>query len=139
VRNVEVAERVQVAEKLTGDQLLKGASGGVDAFAQLTQLRDALAVNDVATVLATIDPLQNATEQVARSRMTVGFRLNRLETHRSKLKETTFQTRQLLSNSEDLDYTTAILELVLRQNTMDVARNALARILGGTNVMSLIG
>jgi len=139
VRSIEVADGVQVAENLTGDQVLKGAGGGVDAFALLTQLRDALTINDVAAVAATIDPLQAAGEQVTRSRMTTGFRLNSLETHRSNLEETAFQTQNLLSGAEDLDYTSAVSELVQRQNSLDVARTVLARILGGTSVMSLIG
>lgn len=139
VRNVEVGDGVLVAENLTGDQFLKGAGGGVDAFAVLTQLRDALTANDVAGVSATIDALGSAAEQVTRARMTVGFRLNSLETHKNNLEETTFQARQLLSDAQDLDYTQAVSELVQRQNTLDVARNTLAKILAGSSVMDFIG
>jgi len=139
VRNVEVGPGVLVAENITGDQFLKGTGGGVDAFALLTQLRDALSANDVAGISATIDALGSAGEQITRARMTVGFRLNTLDTHQSNLDEATFQTQQLLSGAEDLDYTQAVSELVLRQNNLDVARSTLAKILGGSSIMDLIG
>jgi len=139
VRNVEVGPGVLVGENITGDQFLKGAGGGVDAFGLLTQLRDALQTNDVAGISATIDALGTAGEQVTRARMTVGFRLNTLDTQQSNLDETTFQTQQLLSDAEDVDYTQAVSELVQRQNNLDVARSTLAKILGGNTVMDLIG
>jgi flagellar hook-associated protein 3 FlgL len=139
VRNVEVGDGVLVSENLTGDQFLKGGGTGVDAFAVLTQLRDGLAANDVTAISGTIDSLDTAVEQVTRARMTTGFRLNSLETHKNNLDETTYQTQQLLSGAEDLDYTQAVTELVQRQNTLDVARNTLAKILGGSSIMDLIG
>lgn len=139
VRNVEVGEGVQVAENLTGDQFLKGSGGGVDAFGLLTALRDALTANDVTAISATIDPLSTAIEQVTRARMTTGFRLTTLETQRGTLDEITFQSRQLLSSAEDVDMTTAVSELVQQQNTLDVARSALGRILNSNGVLSLIG
>jgi flagellar hook-associated protein 3 FlgL len=138
VRNVEVAEGVQVPENLTGDQFLSGAGGGVDAFAVLSQLRDALATNDVAGVSATIDPLSTAGDQVTQARMTVGFRLTSLDTQKSNLDDATTQTQKLLSDAEDVDYTSAVSELVQRQNTLDVARSTLARILNANTVMDLI-
>lgn len=139
VRSIEVGEGVQMAENLTGDQFLKGAGGGVDAFGLLTQLRDALLTNDVAGISATIDPLTTAIDQVTRARMTTGFRLTSLASQRDTLDEVTFQTRKLLSGAEDVDMTTAVSELVQQQNTLDVARGALARILNGSSVMNLIG
>lgn len=138
VRNVEIGAGVQVAENVTGDQFLGGAGGGVDVFAVLTQLRDALAANDVAGVSAAIDPLDTAGQQVTQARMTVGFRMNKLETHRSVLGEVKFQTQQLLSSAEDVDLTQAVSDLVLRQNTLDVARATLAKILGGGSIMQYL-
>lgn len=139
VRNVEVGEGVQMAENLTGDVFLNGSGGGVDAFGLMAQLRDALQANDVAGIQATIDPLATALDQVTRARMTAGFRLNHLATQRETLEEVSFQSRQLLSAAEDVDMSTAVSELVQQQNTLDVARGALARILNGTSVLSLIG
>jgi flagellar hook-associated protein 3 FlgL len=139
VRSIEVGEGVQVAENLTGDQFLGGSGGGVDAFALLAALRDALTANDVAGIEAAIDPLSTAIDQVTRARMTTGFRLTSLESQRGTLEEVDFQTRQLLSNAEDTDMTSAVSELVQQQNTLDVARSALARILNSNGVMNLIG
>jgi flagellar hook-associated protein 3 FlgL len=139
VRNVEVGDGVQVAENIPGDQFLTVGPPGVDAFAVLTQLRDGLAANDTTAIAGTIDSLDTAAEQVTRARMTTGFRLGSLETHKNNLDETTFQSQQLLSDAEDLDYTQAVTELVQRQNTLDVARNTLAKILGGSSIMDFIG
>jgi len=138
VRNVEIGDGVQVAENVTGDQFLGGGGGGVDTFAVLAQLRDALLANDTAAVSATIDPLDTASEQVTQARMTVGFRMNKLETHRGVLDEVKFQTQQLLSSAEDVDLTQAVSDLVLRQNTLDVARATLAQILGTGSIMQYL-
>jgi len=138
VRNVEIGDGVQVAENVTGDQFLGGGGGGVDTFAVLAQLRDALLANDTAAVSATIDPLDTASEQVTQARMTVGFRMNKLETHRGVLDEVKFQTQQLLSSAEDVDLTQAVSDLVLRQNTLDVARATLARVLGSGSIMQYL-
>jgi flagellar hook-associated protein 3 FlgL len=138
VRSVEVGEGVQVTENVTGDQFLGGAGGGVDVFAVLTGLRDALLANDVSAISAAIDPLDQAAEQVTRARMTVGFRMNKLETHRGILDEVRFQTRQLVSSAEDVDLTQAVSDLVLRQNTLDVARATLARVLGSSSIMQYL-
>jgi flagellar hook-associated protein 3 FlgL len=138
VRNVEIGDGVQVAENVTGDQFLGGAGGGVDVFQVLTNLRDALLANDVAGVSAAIDPIDQASEQVTQARMTVGFRLNKLEAHRSVLDEVKFQTQQLLSNVEDTDLTQAVSDLVQRQNTLDVARATLAQILGSSSIMQYL-
>lgn len=139
VRNVEVGNGVQVAENITGDQFLGGAGGGVDVFAVLTQLRDALLANDPTAVSATIDPMDQAADQVTQARMTVGFRMNKLETHRGILEEAKFQTQQLLSSAEDVDLTQAVSDLVLRQNTLDVARATLAQVLGSGSIMQYLG
>jgi flagellar hook-associated protein 3 FlgL len=138
VRNVEVGNGVQVAENVTGDQFLGGAGGGVDVFAVLTQLRDALQANDVAGISATIDPLDTAGQQVTQARMTVGFRMDKLQTQSGILSEVKFQTQQMLSSAQDVDMTQAISDLVLRQNTLDVARATLAKILGGGSIMQYL-
>jgi len=138
VRNVEIGDGVQVAENITGDQFLGGAGGGVDVFQVLTNLRDALTANDVTAVSATIDPMDTAAQQVTQARMTVGFRMSKLETHRNVLDEVKFQTQELLSNTEDVDLTQAVSDLVQRQNTLDVARATLAQILGTGSIMQYL-
>ena len=138
VRNVEVGEGVTVAENVTGDRFLGGAGGGVDVFATLTQLRDALQANDVTAISATIDPLDSATQQVTQGRMEVGFRLNTLESQSGVLDEVAFQTQQLLSGAEDADLTQAVSDLVQRQNTLDVARSTLARILNANSIFQYL-
>jgi len=67
VRQVEIAPGLLGNASVRGDQVVKGVgvTGGVDVFAVLSTLSTALAANDGSTVRASVDGLNQATNQVA--------------------------------------------------------------------------
>ncbi|MBI5137092.1 MAG: flagellar hook-associated protein FlgL [Nitrospirae bacterium] len=138
VQRVEVGEGILVDANVTGDQVLAGAGGGVDAFALLTQLRDGLGANDQAAIAATLDPLDSAYDQVTRARMTAGLQLSKLDMRRANLEEVAFQTERLLSGQEDVDMASAVSQLVTQQNNLEVSRSVLGRLLAEPTLFSYL-
>ena len=138
VRAVEVGEGVTVAGNVPGDDVLSGAVNGIDAFSVLADLKTAMDNNDQAAIGATIAQFSSANDQVTQSRMKVGLQLNKLDTRRDHLDEVAFQTKRLLSEREDVDLNTAVSELVVRQNTLELTRSVLGKIIAQGSLFDFI-
>ncbi len=138
IQSIEVGEGVTVGVNLPGDSVLSGATNGIDAFAVLADLKTAMDNNDEAGIGATIAQFASANDQVTQSRMKVGLQLNKLDTRRDHLDEVTFQTRRLLSEREDVDLNAAVSELVVRQNTLELSRSVLGKIIAQGSLFDFI-
>jgi len=139
LRSVEVGEGVTVDVNIPGNTVLSGAGGGVDAFTVLSQLKTALNANNGPAISATLDSFQKLGDQVTQSRMVAGLQLTKLENRRVNLDEVAFQTERLLSGREDVDMAAAVSELVVQQNTLEVTRNVLGKILNQRSLFDFIG
>jgi len=134
VRSVEVGEGIRTDVNIPGDQVL--ATGG--AFTMLTQLRDALASNDLAGISGSITPISTAADDVAQARMVSGLQLNKLETRRANLDEVMFQTERLLGQQEDVDMSVAVSALVQQQNNLEVTRTVLGQIMTSPSLLDFL-
>jgi flagellar hook-associated protein 3 FlgL len=71
-QQIEVGKGLRVATGIAGDRVFGTAGGGQDAFAALTELRDALASNQPDAVRGTIERIAQAQTQVQSARSEVG-------------------------------------------------------------------
>jgi flagellar hook-associated protein 3 FlgL len=76
---VEVGPNVSMAVNVSGAQAFT-AAGGLDVFAQLSSLQNALATNNVAALSPSVNTLDTTRRQVLAARLDAGTKLARLDT-----------------------------------------------------------
>lgn len=92
-------------------------------FGVLIDLRQALRDNDVKAVRSTLSQLDAVREKISTLRGVVGARVNRMETTRNVLDRVSTEMSGILADEEDVDLTSAIVNL---QQEQDVFQAALA-------------
>lgn len=79
VRRIEVAQGLVLETNLLGSDVFGGASGGVDVFAELADLENALRNDDVPNVSAGLTGLDTGLEQITQARSRMGSLRTRLD------------------------------------------------------------
>jgi flagellar hook-associated protein 3 FlgL len=92
-------------------------------FGVLIDLRQALRDNDAEAVRSTLSQLDAVRENISALRGVIGARVNRMETTRNVLDRVSTEVSGILSDEEDVDLTSAIVNL---QTEQDVFQAALA-------------
>jgi flagellar hook-associated protein 3 FlgL len=103
-----------------GDSVYEGS---LNAFDVLIDLRDALADNEVNEVRSSLTSLADMREKISSVRGEIGARVNRMELTRNVLDRVTVEMTTILSEDEDVDLTSTIVNL---QQEQDVFQAALA-------------
>lgn len=116
----EVADGIVMQVNTQGGELFEGS---LNAFDVLIDLRDALAANDVTQVRASLTSLADMREQISTVRGVIGARVNRMELTRNVLDRVSAEMTGILSEDEDVDLTSTIVNL---QQEQDVFQAALA-------------
>lgn len=116
----EVADGIVMQVNVPGDSVYEGS---LNAFDVLIDLRDALADNDVNEVRASLTSLAEMREKISSVRGEIGARVNRMELTRNVLDRVTTEMTTILSEDEDVDLTSTIVNL---QQEQDVFQAALA-------------
>lgn len=137
VFEIEVAEGARMPVNLPGSSVFLGDedgdgvtdAGNVDVFEVLGNLRDALRTRDGTAILAAIGDLDRALDQVVRARGILGGRLNRLELTENQLRSLRLDYEAERSSILDVDLVEAIADLRSRENTLQAALLATARVL----------
>jgi flagellar hook-associated protein 3 FlgL len=128
-RVVEVGPGVTSTVSVDGGAAFT-AAGGVDVFAQLTALHDALATNNVAGIQSSVGSVDTARRQVLAARVDAGTKLGRLDTADSahQAGQTSLQTES--HALVDADPAAAYSQLMAAQNAVEqgvaVARSTLS-------------
>ena len=89
----------------------------------LIDLRDALGENNVGGVRESLSSLADMREKISSVRGEIGARVNRMELTRNVLDRVTTEMTTILSEDEDVDLTSTIVNL---QQEQDVFQAALA-------------
>jgi flagellar hook-associated protein 3 FlgL len=109
-----------------------GASGA-NVLKALTDLRDALASNDGEAVRSAALPQLDASFQAVQTRLAeTGARSNYLQVTLSNLDALDGNLQTFKSDLEELDFETAVTELVSRQTAYQAAMMATSRVIGMT-------
>ncbi len=116
----EVADGVVMQVNVAGDSVYEGSLNAFDVF---IDLRDSLADNNVTEVRASLTALAEMREKISSVRGEIGARVNRMELTRNVLDRVTTEMTTILSEDEDVDLTSTIVNL---QQEQDVFQAALA-------------
>jgi len=126
VHEVEIAPGVTTAVSVTGSEAFT-AAGGVDAFATLTALHQALVSNDGDAVAATLTNIESSRAQIVRVQSNTGLIMNRLDASDEALSTTALELERRRSEVGDVDPFSALSELnqlsTTLQQAITVARN----------------
>lgn len=124
-----ISENAAVVKNLPGDRLFKGTGGGVDLFSIVGALQSALETNNVSGIQSALGNLGGAEDQVTNERALVGARLNRVETTSNLLQDSKVTVTRLKSETENVDITAAISDLLLQESMLEATRATAARII----------
>jgi flagellar hook-associated protein 3 FlgL len=116
---VNIGKDASISYNVTGADAFT-ASGGVDIFKIFDDLKTALENDDKETILAQLDKLDTAQQQVNLAVSKVGALMNRLEIAGSNLEDFSLQITELKSETEDAD----IMELATSLATKELALQA---------------
>jgi flagellar hook-associated protein 3 FlgL len=115
-----VADGIVMQVNVPGDSVYEGS---LNAFDVLIDLRDALGENNVDGVRESLSSLADMREKISSVRGEIGARVNRMELTRNVLDRVTTEMTTILSEDEDVDLTSTIVNL---QQEQDVFQAALA-------------
>jgi flagellar hook-associated protein 3 FlgL len=120
-RQVEVAPGLLENASIRADQALKGVGGGVDVFAALNDLANALAGNDGASVRGSLTALGSAGDQVAASLTNLGGILSSFDSARSIGEVAKDSVQKVLSSESEVDVFEAATQLAAAQQALEAS------------------
>lgn len=128
---LEIEQDVFATVNLTGDAVFLGAgvTGGEDLFDVFSDVIAALRSGDDATIVATLDRLDAAQEQIVNHQATVGARENLFERTALRLEDLALNLQTLISSVEDIDITEAITNFTEVENAYQASLGAAARMI----------
>lgn len=126
---VRVGPNSTMVINFTGDDVFKGAAGGIDILDAVSDLQTALATNDTAGIEQARLLLSMAIDQIVDYQTQVGVRLKRLETAKSDIEETRFQMSDLLNDTIGVDITRMAAELAVQRTVFEASVAATSQVL----------
>jgi flagellar hook-associated protein 3 FlgL len=117
---VEIAPGVVNSVSVTGSQAFT-AAGGVDAFAVLDGLEQALRANDSQLISGTLGDLEASRAQIVRAQADTGLMLNRLDAADEALSVTEVELARRQGELGDADVFSAITELTSLSTAIEQA------------------
>ncbi len=126
---VRIGPNSTMTINFTGDNIFKGASGGVDIFDAVNDLETALSTNDTAGIEQARAKLSLAIDQIVDYQTQVGVRSKRLETAKADLEETRFQMNDLLNDTIGVDLTRVAAELAAQRTAFEASVAATSQVL----------
>lgn len=103
-----VGQNAQVTVNITGQQAFLD---GTNVFDTLRDLRTALMEDDQAATGALLPELDEALTQIVKVRSFVGTAMREMEISKVMIEEMSYNTKELLSNTEDVDLVEAVTKL----------------------------
>jgi flagellar hook-associated protein 3 FlgL len=128
--NVEINRNSTLAMNITGDDLLKGAGayGSVDILTTLDGLISAVTANNPAAIQSAAVQLDASTQQLNNARSEVGARITRMESAKTMITRNQNTLEGIISDTQNVDYIKAAMELNQQQTTFEAALSATAKI-----------
>jgi len=125
---IRIGKNSTITLNFPGDTVL-GSAGGVDIFQCLTDLETALSNNDLAGIQQEIGNLDAAEEQIMSAWSITGYRINNLESASTALDLIDLDTTALISDTEDVDMTEAIMNFSKQEMALEAVMASSAKIL----------
>lgn len=126
---IRIGTSSNMALNFAGDEVFKGASGGVDIFETLEDFQTALENNDQDGIDQARAELSQAIDQIVTFQSQTGVRLKRLETAKTDLADSRFQMSDLLADTESADITKVAAELAVQRTLFEASVAATSQVL----------
>jgi flagellin-like hook-associated protein FlgL len=140
--NIIVGEGAQVRINLTGDDVFTGAAvaSGTNVFDDLKALKDALEADPfvASTVSSLTDNLAKGVNQAERTAVRQSITYKRLETTENHWGKFKYSVVDMLSKIEDVDLTSAIVELQAQETAYEVSLAAAAKMLNKKSLINFL-
>lgn len=133
----DIGRGVVISYNINGASAFGGGSGKVDVFEVLDDLKAALTSNDQAGILAQLDDLKAASDQIGIATSKVGTTMNRLELAKGNLQDLSLQLTNLTSKTEDVDIAALATKMAMRELALQ-ASYATASKIGGNTILDFI-
>jgi len=128
--SVDIDRSSKIVVNETGDELFMQTSvDSVDLFQSLIDLRDNLNAGDTNSIQTRIDETDKGQSQLSLSLARVGTRVLRTDRVVENLLESVVQSKQVLSDNVDADFSEVILSLTAQENALRASLNAGARVI----------
>ena len=121
-----------VSDGVTLDTAVSGKqafASTVDPVLVLTDLIKGLEDNDPTAISGQLDALDQSQAQIVNERADVGARLNRLDATETHLDGFKTNIQQMLSDTEDLDFTKAVTDLTAQQSAFQASLASASKII----------
>ena len=121
-----------VSDGVTLDTAVSGKqafASTVDPVLVLTDLIKGLEANDPTAISGQLDALDQSQAQIVNERADVGARLNRLDATETHLDGFKTNIQQMLSDTEDLDFTKAVTDLTAQQSAFQASLASASKII----------
>lgn len=124
---IAVGHGLRVAISLVGTEVF--SFGTTDLFTELEELAQALEGDDREGIASKLDTLDQALERVIQARSEVGARVERLESSKAILEQTSLRVKERLSELSDADVAEVVTELATREVVYQASLLATRRLL----------
>ncbi|HET6419132.1 MAG TPA: flagellar hook-associated protein FlgL [Geobacteraceae bacterium] len=128
--NVEINKNSQETINITGDNLLKGTGtyGSVDILDTFDKLIAAVNGNNASDIQKQAANLDSAATQIDNATSDVAAKMTRLNSVSNLISQSQNNMQNMLSNTQNVDYTKAAVELTQQQTAYQAALSATAKI-----------
>jgi flagellar hook-associated protein 3 FlgL len=127
IRQAEVAPGQFEDASVSGSKIFQGNGGGVDIFATLKALKNALGANDSSALQASIATVDTGIDQVTQGRAKVGSGVNVFETAQSAALAAQEGNQAAAAKLSDADVIATASKLALAQRALDASLTASAK------------
>jgi flagellar hook-associated protein 3 FlgL len=125
----EVSESLTVVQGVSGNTVFGALTGPTNAFDTLIRVRDALNLNDGATVRTELDNMRTIHDRAVTASQLVGTRVAWLDSLESRLKDESVSNLGSLGALEDADITKAVSDMAQIQMFYEGGLAARAKLL----------
>jgi flagellar hook-associated protein 3 FlgL len=127
--NVEIDQNSIVAMNITGQNLLKGGTyGSIDILQTFDDLVTAINNNDVSGIQSASTNLDKSSDQITNADSDVASRLIRLDSAKTMITNNQNTLQNIYSDTQNVDFTKAAVELTQQQTAFQAALSSTARI-----------
>ena len=127
---VLVGEEIGISININGrDTFQSGDGNGGCIFQVLKDLKDGLEANDTSQISEQVDLLSDSLNQVLKKRAELGARINRLESTESYWVDFKLNVQESLVETEDVDLTQVIADLMSQQTAYQASLNAAGKVI----------
>lgn len=123
---IKVGENIEININATGLDIF---DNDINTFDVLKNLIDGLEADDTALISEQLESIDDALNQLLNVRAEFGAKLNRLESTQNHWNNVKFNVEEMLSKTEDADFTKAMTDLIAQETAYQASLAASARII----------